>query len=334
MQSSFINSQKLGRVVHQSKIDHKFIPSYMKLHSSGELKRRGLELMESLKSCKLCPRECRVDRLKGAHGACRAGKDLEISDFYSSRGEEASLVGINGSGMIFFTHCSLQCIFCNSWKINIKGSERFFSIEELSEMMMELQNRGCHNINLVTPSHYLPHILLALDIAADKGLRLPIVYNSGGWESFKTLEALFGVVDIYLVDLKFLDPHYAGELTAGAREYPEVATAAILEMQKQVGVAKIGSYGMILRGLIIRHLVMPNFVSSSTDVFKWIAKNLPHDTYVHILSNYDPGFRSHSYDLIARPTTPEEYSDAVYSARSAGLYNLDVHGITSFNYSN
>lgn len=330
MQSSFINARKIGRIVHEPKIDHTFVPAYLKLHQNGELKKRGEELMKSLEKCELCPRKCGLNRLKGRRGPCRAGKGLEISDFYSSHAEEKPLVGFNGSGMIFFTHCSLRCIFCNSWKFSQERNERFFAIEELVEMMMELQNNGCHNINLVTPTHYLPFILLALDQAAEQGLRLPIVYNTDSYEREEILDYLDGVVDIYQADLKFLDRQFAADLTANAGDYPEIAKRAILKMYKQVGNAVPGSYGIILRGLLIRHLVLPNFVSSSAEVFKWIAANLSHDTYVNIMSTYEPVFQANSYSLIARPITSNEYNEAVYSARSAGLFNLDIKGVSSY----
>jgi putative pyruvate formate lyase activating enzyme len=327
MQSSFINARKLGRVVHEARIDHKFIPSYLKLHESGELKSRGEMWLASMKKCALCPRRCGIDRLKGARGPCRAGKGLEISDFYSGHGEENCLTGFNGSGMIYFTHCCLRCIFCNQWEYSQKRNERFYAVEELVEMMMELQNSGCHNIHFVTPSQYMPFILLAVDQAAAAGLRLPIVYNSSGYEEPAVLAAIKDVVDIYLVDLKFLDHQYASDLTASGEDYPEVAKKAILQMVDQVGVASPGIYGLMLRGVMIRHLVMPNFVSSSTDVFNWIAKNLPHDIYIHILSDYEPVFQANSYPLISRPITRGEYSDAVLNARNAGLINLETKSL-------
>lgn len=330
MQSSFINARKLGRVVHEAKIDHKFEPAYLKLHESGELKRRGERLLASLESCRLCPRQCAINRLKGRRGLCRAGKGLEVSDCYAGHGEEKQLTGFNGSGMIYFTHCALRCIFCNSWKQSLETNERTFTIDELTEMMLELQNSGCHNINLVTPSHYLPFILLALDSAAGQGLRLPVVYNTDSYESEATLEMLNGVVDIYLADLKFFDPFYAADITADGRDYPQVARKAILKMYEQVGTASPGAYGITLRGLMIRHLVLPNFVSSSAEIFKWIADNLPHDTFVNIMSTYEPVYRANSYSLISRPITGDEYNEAVYSARTAGLFNLELKGISSW----
>jgi putative pyruvate formate lyase activating enzyme len=193
-------------------------------------------------------------------------------------------------------------------------------------MMLHLQRRGCHNINVVTPTHYSPHILLALDIAASKGLRVPVVYNTCGWERIDILRKLDGVVDIYMPDFKYADGKMASKYSAKADTYPEDTKAALLEMNRQVGVAKPAADGLLYRGLLIRHLVMPNNVSGSKEVLTWIGQNLPKDTYINIMSQYRPMYQASSYAEIARRITRQEYAEAVQAARAAGLTNLDIQG--------
>ncbi|MCX7887911.1 MAG: radical SAM protein [Verrucomicrobiae bacterium] len=321
-----------------------FEPCYLKLHRSGELKKRGRALWDRMSPCKLCPRNCGVDRLKGEKGFCQAADKLVISSHHPHFGEERPLVGEGGSGTIFFSHCGLRCVFCINFEISILGYGRERSIEELADMMLQLQRLGCHNINVVTPTHYAAHIVLALDIAAAKGLRLPLLYNTCGWEQLEILRLLDGVVDIYLPDFKY----YSGEMAvkystdlppdrryleteAGARYsptdvYPEITKIALVEMNRQVGVARPGPDGIIRRGLMIRHLVMPNNVAGSKEVMRWIAANLPKDTYVNIMSQYRPMYRAREFPEIARRITRKEYHEVVQAAREAGLTNLDIQG--------
>ena len=240
-----------------------FEPAYLKLHRNGELKKRGERVWSMMKSCNLCPRECGVNRLQGEEGFCHASSQLEVSSYNPHFGEERPLVGRGGSGTIFFTNCSLRCVFCINWEVSHAGQGSPRSIDELSAMMLHLQKMGCHNINVVTPTHYMPHILLALDQAAGKGLRLPLVYNTCGWERLEILRMLDGVVDIYLPDFKYSKREMAAKYSADAFEYPEVTKASLLEMYRQVGVARPKSDGMVYRGLMIRHLVMPNNVSGT-----------------------------------------------------------------------
>ena len=270
-----------------------FEPAYLELHRTGELRRRAEALWQSMESCELCFRRCAVNRLEGETGFCRApGTRLIISGAHAHFGEERPLVGRGGSGTIFFSHCPLRCVFCINWQVAHRGLGHERSIEELAEMMLELQRRGTHNINLVTPTHYVAHILKALDIAVGRGLRLPIVFNNCGWVPLEILEALDGVVDIYLPDIKFWCGEMAARFAAGAKCYPEVAKAAILEMYRQVGTAKPGEDGVMRRGLMIRHLVMPNNAAGSVEIMEWIAENLPPDTYINIMSQYRPIFRA------------------------------------------
>jgi len=303
-----------------------FEPAYLKLHRTGELEKRGRALWDIMKSCRLCPRECGADRLAGEKGFCGSTSELEISSHHAHFGEERPLSGRRGSGTIFFTNCSLRCVFCINWEISQGGDGRRRTLDELAGMMIALQKAGCHNINVVTPTHYSPHILLALDRAASRGLKLPVVYNTCGWERLEILERLDGVVDIYLPDMKYADGAMAAKYSSGAASYPEITRAAVLEMHRQAGVAKPGADGLMRRGLMIRHLVMPNGVGGTKEVIAWVAANLPKDTYVNIMSQYRPMYRAHNYPEIARRLIRREYEDAVRWAREAGLQNLDIQG--------
>ncbi|MBI4810313.1 MAG: radical SAM protein [Ignavibacteriales bacterium] len=302
----------------------KFEPVYLKLHQNGELKKRGEELWSVMKECRLCPRECGANRLAGERGFCQANAQLEISSYNPHFGEEKPLVGKGGSGTIFLTNCGLRCVFCINWEISQGGQGSRRTLEEMADMMLHLQKIGCHNINFVTPTHYSPHILLATDIAASRGLRLPIVYNTCGWERLEILKILDGVVDIYLPDFKYWDGKMAAKYSSEAETYPEVTAKAIIEMHRQVGVAKPASDGLMYRGLIIRHLVMPNNVGGSKEIIKWVADNLPKDTYVNIMSQYRPMYKASDYPEINRGITRNEYKEVVDHAEKLGLKNLDI----------
>jgi putative pyruvate formate lyase activating enzyme len=303
-----------------------FEPRYRALHRSGELHARADRLWRSLAACKICPRSCGVNRLEGEAGFCGASAELIISSHHPHHGEERSLVGSGGSGTVFFSHCGLRCVFCINWETSHDGLGAERSVEDLAAMMLSLQDRGCHNLNVVTPTHYAPHILRALDRAAGRGLELPLVYNTCGWESLEVLRLLDGVVDIYLPDFKYDDPAMADRYSAGAATYPEVTRQALLEMHRQVGVARPDPDGLMRRGLMIRHLVMPNRVGGTREVVQWIAANLPRDTYVNLMSQYRPLYQAHDFPAIARRLTPQEFAEAVRWAREAGLTNLDIQG--------
>jgi putative pyruvate formate lyase activating enzyme len=260
-------------------------------------------------------------------GFCRApGATLVVSSFHPHFGEERPLVGMGGSGTIFLTHCNLRCVFCQNWVISQLGRGSEKDIDELASMMLQLQAIGCHNINLVTPTHYSALILKALDVAAEAGLRLPIVYNTSGWERLEILGLLDGVVDIYLPDFKYWDSELSAKYSSGAESYPEVTREAILEMNRQVGVARPAQDGIMQRGLMIRHLVMPNDAGGSEKVMEWIARELPSDTYVNIMAQYNPAYKAFDYPEISRRITAEEYQRAVDRARGLGLTNLDIQG--------
>jgi putative pyruvate formate lyase activating enzyme len=307
-------------------IDPDFEPPYLGLHASGDLKKRGEELWSIMESCRLCPRQCGVNRLDGEKGFCRASSDLVIASHHAHFGEETPLVGDGGSGTIFFSNCGLRCVFCINWDISWEGRGRKRDVEDLARMMLDLQERGCHNINIVTPTHYSPHVLLGLDIAAGKGLRVPLVYNTCGWERLDVLKVLDGVVDIYLPDYKYSGGEMAAKYSSGAHTYPEVTETALVEMNRQVSVAQPAEDGLMYRGLMIRHLVMPNNVGGTKGVIDWIAENLPKDTYLNIMSQYRPCYRAEDYPDIARRLTGDEYAQAVAWARGAGLTNLDIQG--------
>ena len=319
----FLGSNKFG---YRHRLDRNFEPGYLNLHKSGELKRRGEKLWQLMESCELCPRICGVNRLNGDSGFCQADSQLEIASFHPHFGEEKVLVGKGGSGTIFLTNCGLRCVFCINWEISQGGEGSAKSVEEFANMMLALQKRGCSNINFVTPTHYLPHIVLAVDKAASKGLKLPIVYNTHGWERIEILQVLDGIIDIYLPDFKYFDGQSAAKYSSGADTYPEVTQGAILEMHRQAGAAKPANNGLVYRGLMIRHLVMPNNVGGTKKIIEWIANNLPRDTYLNLMSQYRPVFRAFEYPEISRNITREEYSEAINRAKTAGLTNLDIQG--------
>jgi putative pyruvate formate lyase activating enzyme len=313
---------------NKNEMRESFEPAYTKLHKSGELRKRAEMLLESLKNCNLCPRECGVDRVSGELGVCRAPFDVYISSAHPHFGEEPPLVGTNGSGTIFFTHCSLRCVFCINYEISHLGEGYKVSYEKLADAMLRLQKvMGCHNINLVTPTHYMPQILMALDIAASKGLSVPVVYNTSGWEKVEMLKYLDGVVDIYMPDFKYYDSEMSSKYSAGAGSYPEITKKAILEMHRQVGVLKVSPRGIAQRGLIIRHLVMPNNVSGSKDVMRWISQNLPEDTYINIMSQYMPVYKAKEYPEIGRRITYNEYYEVVDEVKRLGFTNLEIQGM-------
>lgn len=304
-------------------LSESFTPGYLKLHRSGELKERGDALWAMLSRCRMCPRNCNINRLAGRRGPCNANADLEISSFAPHFGEERELVGTRGSGTIFMTNCSLLCVFCINYEVSQmrRGSEE--SLQEMATMMLTLQRLGCHNINFVTPTHYTAHILKALDIAAARGLTLPVVWNSSGWENMNVIRQLDGIVDVYLPDFKFYTSEASNRFMPGAICYPETTKAAILEMHRQVGVPAIdANTRLITRGMMIRHLVMPNNVAHSDKIMEWIGENLPKNTYLNIMSQYTPVFKARQFPEINRRITRSEYDAVVNAARRAGLVNL------------
>lgn len=298
--------------------------SRLAMHRDGELRERGDKLYSMMEECELCPRMCGARRLDGERGFCRASSQLVISSYHPHFGEERPLVGRGGSGTIFLSHCGLRCVFCINWEISHRGDGVEKEIDEMAAMMIELERMGCANINVVTPTHYAPHIVLALDKAIEQGLTLPLVWNTCGWERLEVLRLLDGIVDIYLPDFKYSDGEMAAKYSAGARAYPKVTQKALLEMQRQVGTAHPAPDGLVHRGLMIRHLVMPNGVSGTGRVIHWISRNLPKDTYLNLMSQYTPAYMASRYPDISRRLTREEFEEAVARAEEAGLTNLDI----------
>ncbi len=296
-----------------------FAPSYIALHEKGELRRRIASLREILAPCRLCPRQCRVDRLKGEVGYCKAGASLKVSSAFPHFGEEAPLVGYHGSGTIFLAHCNLRCVFCQNYDISHQGAGEEVSPSTLARAMLRLQELGCHNINFVTPTHYVAQILAALPEAVERGLRLPIVYNCSGYESIEVIRLLDGIVDIYMPDAKFMDEAHSKRF-CNAPDYPSVLRGALKEMHRQVGDLVINPQGIAERGLLVRHLVMPGGVASSKEVFEFIARELSIHTYVNIMDQYRPLYRADEFPEIDRRITHREYREAVNMAKEVGLY--------------
>lgn len=293
------------------------LPGYLKIERES-LKKRVKIAYELMEDCKICPRNCGVNRLRGEKGYCRAGLEPEVSSFYCHMGEEPPLSGWAGSGAIFLTHCSLRCVFCQNYPISQLGYGKKITIERLAEIMLILQKRGCHNINFVTPTHFTPQILAAIDRAIDGGLKIPIVYNCGGYEKVETLKLLEGIVDIYLPDIK-----YGGEEEAkrysNAQDYFEVAKKAVKEMYRQVGELKLSPDGIACKGLIIRHLVLPNDISKSEKVLKFIKEEISSETYVSIMNQYFPAYKTLHLNELNRKVKKEEYRKVLNLARRLGL---------------
>jgi putative pyruvate formate lyase activating enzyme len=300
----------------KGKVDFK--PSYISLYESKVLGERIERLREFLKKCTLCPRRCRVDRTMGEKGYCGAGEQLMISSVFAHFGEEQPLVGVYGSGTIFLTHCNLKCIFCQNYDISHEGRGEVVSPRELALQMIALQAKGTHNVNFVTPTHYVPQIVEALPIAVEMGLEVPLVFNCGGYESMEVIRLLEGIFDIYMPDYKFTDPNSAKRYL-DAPDYPDVVKDVLREMHRQVGVLKVDLGGIATRGLLIRHLVMPGGENESKKVFEFIAGELSEDTYVNVMEQYRPEYRASEFPEIARPLAGNEYMEAVRSAREAGL---------------
>jgi putative pyruvate formate lyase activating enzyme len=299
-------------------------PSYLKMERGGQLAILEKELWDIFESCSLCPRQCGVNRIKGDLGFCSSSSRLKVASYGPHFGEERPLVGSGGSGTIFFSNCNLLCCFCQNWEINHRGDGRFITHDELADMMVSLQRRGCHNINLVTPTHVAPHIVKALRLAIAKGLKLPLVYNTGGYDSLDVIRKLDGIVDIYLPDFKYMDGSMAAKYSSGASDYPEVAAAAIKEMHRQAGELRVDSEGIAYRGLIIRHLVMPHNIAGTDRFVEWVVKELGPSTRVNVMAQYHPEHKAFEYPEISRRITGEEWSQALAWARAAGLTHISL----------
>jgi len=293
-------------------------PGYVSLYESGELFQRISALNNVLKECTLCPRKCGVNRLKGERGACRAGALPVISAAHPHFGEEAPLSGQNGSGTVFLTHCNLGCVFCQNHDISHGGEGDEISIDDLSQVMVRLQRQGCHNINFVSPTHQAAQIVESLPRAIENGLDIPLVYNCGGYEDVSTLKLLEGIFDIYMPDIKYSDDSVAFKLS-GVKGYFGTAKRVVLEMQRQVGDLVTDSRGVAVRGLIIRHLVLPSGLAGTKDVLKFIAKEVSLKAFVNVMDQYRPCFRAPELKDLSRRITEDEFEEALNMALSEGL---------------
>ena len=318
-----------------SRIDTRFLiddfePAYIELSRRGELGARAEAALAELADCCACPRNCHINRLKNETLICHTGRHAIVSSAFAHFGEEDCLRGWNGSGTIFFGLCNLRCVFCQNWDISQQQQGRECTAEDIAELALELQEQGCHNINFVTPEHVAPQVIESIAAAVPKGLRLPIVYNTSAYDAPASLKLLDGLVDIYMPDFKFWTKESARRF-AKAKDYPERAREAILEMQRQVGPLKFGRDGLAKRGVLVRHLVMPGLVEEAAAIFEWLARTLSPDTYVNIMGQYRPEFQVGSvaddgrkrYAEIDRRPSRSELDDAYAAARRAGLWRFD-----------
>jgi len=297
-------------------------PGYLALFEQGKMTARIAAARERLSPCRVCPRACKVDRLGDEKGICRTGAKAVVSSYAPHFGEESPLVGSGGSGTIFLTHCNLLCVFCQNYEISHLGQGIETEAGQLASMMVSLQRQGCHNINFVTPSHVVPQILAALPKAIEKGLSIPLVYNSSGYDSVGTLKLLEGIFDIYMPDFKFWTRE-SGKRYAKAPDYVERARKAILEMHRQVGDLVMDEEGVAVRGLLVRHLVMPGSLDETREILRFLAREVSVDTYVNVMDQYRPCGKASEFPPIDRRLGNDEFQKALNLARSAGLHRLD-----------
>jgi putative pyruvate formate lyase activating enzyme len=307
-------------------MSQQYIPGYVTLFKHGELEKRVLIAYSHLSVCDVCALKCPVDRLSGKLGACRIGEKAKISIFTPHHGEESPISGWRGSGTIFFTRCNLKCQYCQNHEISQTDSGFEVNPEEISEIMLKLQSYGCHNINFVSPSHVVPQILAAIQIAANAGLHIPLVYNSGGYDSLPILRLLDGVIDIYMPDMKYSNSDLA-RIYSKIPHYTEVNRSVIKEMHRQVGDLQIDSDGIALRGLLIRHLILPVNIAGTDDTVKFIANEISKDSYLNIMDQYHPAYHAHRFPELNRMITMEECREAFQVAINAGLHRFDKYNI-------
>lgn len=299
-----------------------FEPVYLRLYKEKKLKEKIELLYKKLKSCDICPRKCKVNRMEGEKGYCKTGVKAMVSSFGPHFGEESPLVGYSGSGTIFFTYCNLGCLFCQNYDISHLGYGEEVDEKGLALIMLNLKKMGCHNINFVTPTHVIPQILKALSFAIEGGLDLPLVYNSGGYDSVETLRVLKGIFDIYMPDFKYFDPKVAKKYS-NAEDYPLVVKEALKEMHTQVGDLVIDEKGIAKRGLLIRHLVLPENLAGTKDAMQFISEELSPNSYVNVMEQYRPEFKAKNFSILNRRITKDEFLSAIKMAKDAGLLRLD-----------
>ncbi len=292
-------------------------PSYLNLYESGELKNRVEKALSMLESCNVCPNDCKVNRLKNEKAYCKTGRYAKVASYFPHTGEEYPIRGKNGSGTIFFSYCNMRCVYCQNYDVSQQGEGDYVFPEELANIMLKLQNYGCHNINFVSPSHVVPQILEALYIAIEKGLKIPLVYNTSSFDSIESLKLLDEVVDIYLPDIKYLNNEY-GKKYSKVKDYADKAKEAIKEMYRQVGDLKLDENGVALKGVLVRHLVLPNDISTTKEILKFL-KELSPNIYVNLMGQYFPVYKAFEYPEISRRPNWNEYEDALRFAEGMKL---------------
>ena len=304
----------------------RFVPAYVRAFERGVLQQRANEAVEALRSCRVCPRDCEIDRYNNKIGVCKSGRLARVASAFPHFGEEDCLRGWNGSGTIFFGWCNLRCVFCQNFATSQFGEGAEVTASELARIMLDLQEIGCHNINFVTPEHVVPQILEALVIAVERGLRLPLVYNTSAYDSLESIRWMDGLIDIYMPDFKLWDPEHCRKYLV-ASNYAEAARRVIAAMHAQVGELKVDEDGLALRGVLVRHLVMPGLLDDTREIMQWVAENLARDTYVNVMDQYYPAHKAETEPRLAeinRGITGEEFCTAIELARAAGLWRFDT----------
>jgi putative pyruvate formate lyase activating enzyme len=312
-----------GRFVLSRK---EFVPAYVRAFEEGLLHERAEQALESLRSCRVCPRDCQIDRFNNKIGVCKSGRQARVASAFPHFGEEDCLRGWNGSGTIFFGWCNLRCVFCQNFETSQFGDGTEVSAMELASMMLDLQAIGCHNVNFVTPEHVVPQILEALVVAVERGLRLPLVYNTSAYDSLESIRLMDGLVDIYMPDFKLWDAEHCRTYLV-ASDYADAARTVIAAMYAQVGELKVDEDGMALRGVLVRHLVMPGLLNDTREIMRWLATALSRDTYVNVMDQYYPAHKAETnprFAQINRRLRGSEFEEALEDARSAGLWRLDT----------
>jgi putative pyruvate formate lyase activating enzyme len=302
-----------------------FVPAYLRTYELGQFEEKIRIGQELLHSCRVCPRDCEVNRWENKSGVCRTGRYARVASAFAHFGEEDCLRGRKGSGTIFFGGCNLGCVFCQNHDISQQASGHEVDPAQLAGVMLDLQRAGCHNINFVTPEHVVPQILEALPLAIERGLRLPLVYNTGAYDSLESIRLMDGVVDIYMPDFKLWEPEHCAKYLR-ARDYPETARQVIKAMHEQVGELQLDENGLALRGVLVRHLVMPGLLEETRSIMDWLARELSPDTYINVMDQYRPAHRvgvSPHLSEINRRIRPAEYEQARAHAHAAGLWRLD-----------
>jgi putative pyruvate formate lyase activating enzyme len=307
-------------------------PSYLKSYADSSLQQKIGQAYKLLESCEICPRRCKVDRTKNKKGFCRVGLNPIVCSFMPHHGEEPPVSGRRGSGAIFFSYCNLKCQYCQNYSFSQNGEGEEVSLEKLSELMLYLEELRCHNINLVTPTHFMPQILKALSLAIEKGLKIPIVYNTSGYELPEIIRILEGIVDIYLVDMRYAEAGQS-EKYSQAKDYPHYNQEAVKEMHRQTGDAEFDAEGIIKKGIIVRHLVLPHNIAGTEKIMEFISREISLKTYISLMSQYQPYYLAHKYPQISRRIYKEEYQQAIDCLHKYGLENgwtQDSYGLERF----